>query len=193
MDDLENTGTGAEEVDHSSAVEAIAAEPELEELVEEDDAFSPPREGGSGQSSTPERPLETLDQDPDVSPVARWRGLSVGRFEFLPSARNVPEDLLRLQETPPEEPNPRTSSKWKVVPPLCLKYVDDGVSVDKINFETAQRVGRKRLKHAVNSQNLFRHVVRKAESRGMVVNTDKTKLLVVSDACLLYTSPSPRD
>ena len=55
--------------------------------------------------------------------------------------------------------------------------------VDKIKFKTSRRVGgRKRLKHAVHSQNLFRHVVLKAESRGMVINTDKAKLLVVSDA-----------
>ena len=42
--------------------------------------------------------------------------------------------------------------------------------------------GKVRLKHAVNTQNLFRYIVGIAESRGMVVNTDKTKSLVVSDA-----------
>ena len=66
--------------------------------------------------------------------------------------------------------------------PLCLKYIDNGLSINKINFETATRMGGKvRLKHAVNTQNLFRYIVGRAESRGMVVNTDKTNLLVVSD------------
>ena len=68
--------------------------------------------------------------------------------------------------------------------PLALKYVDDGVSVDKLNFETAPVHGNVRKKHAVHSQNLFRHVVRRAEDKGMVVNTAKTQLLLVSDSQL---------
>ena len=40
----------------------------------------------------------------------------------------------------------------------------------------------RRNKHAVRSQNIFRAVVRKAESHGMRVNTSKMKLLVVLDA-----------
>ena len=37
-------------------------------------------------------------------------------------------------------------------------------------------------KHEVPSQNLFRRVVSKAESRGMVVNRAKTKILCISDS-----------
>ena len=66
---------------------------------------------------------------------------------------------------------------------MVLKYVDDGVSIDKLNFETATRVGtRGRLKHAVKSQNLFRHVVGEAKKKGMVVNTGKTQLLLIDDS-----------
>ena len=69
-----------------------------------------------------------------------------------------------------------------------MKYVDDGCTVDKVNFETAETFaavgGEKagRVKHAVKTQNVFRAVVRKATSIGMKVNTSKTNLLVVSDA-----------
>ena len=68
---------------------------------------------------------------------------------------------------------------------MCIRdrYVDDGVSIDKLNFETATRVGtRGRLKHAVKSQNLFRHVVGEAKKKGMVVNTGKTQLLLIDDS-----------
>ena len=101
--------------------------------------------------------------------------------------------------TLPPEPAPVTSAKWKHTPPLCVKYVDDGCTVDKVNFETAEYFapmgGEKagRVKHAVKSQNVFRAVCRRATNIGMKVNSQKTNLLVVSDACLLYTSPSPRD
>ena len=72
----------------------------------------------------------------------------------------------------PSEPNPRTSAKWKPSVPLSLKYVDDEMTIEKLNFETADRhIPGHRSKHAVRSQNIFRAVVRKAESRGMRVNT----------------------
>ena len=39
-----------------------------------------------------------------------------------------------------------------------------------------------KIKHDLQSQNTFRRIVRKAESRGMVVNSAKTKVLCISDA-----------
>ena len=39
-----------------------------------------------------------------------------------------------------------------------------------------------RSKHAVQSQNIFRHVVRRAENIGMKVNTDKTAMICISDS-----------
>ena len=41
---------------------------------------------------------------------------------------------------------------------------------------------KKRVKHAITSQNVFRTVVRRATARGMKVNTSKTALMVISDA-----------
>ena len=38
------------------------------------------------------------------------------------------------------------------------------------------------VKHALKAQNIFRHLVGKAEEIGMVVNTDKTAMVCVSDA-----------
>lgn len=39
-----------------------------------------------------------------------------------------------------------------------------------------------RVKHAVQAQNVFRHIVRRAEQIGMVVNLKKTAMVCVSDA-----------
>ena len=41
---------------------------------------------------------------------------------------------------------------------------------------------RHRVKHAVQSQNIFRHLVRRAEEIGMVVNADKTSMICISDS-----------
>ena len=61
--------------------------------------------------------------------------------------------------------------------PLSLKYVDDGRTIERLNYETAARTDQDiRTKHAVPSQNIFRAVVRRAESMGMRVNAN---LLVV--------------
>lgn len=37
------------------------------------------------------------------------------------------------------------------------------------------------VKHSVQAQNIFRHMVRRAEQIGMVVNTDKTAIMSISD------------
>ena len=133
-------------------------------------APSPSVPGPSAASSPAGEPPEA--EDVELSPIEGWVDPDPTFFRFLPGVRNIPEHFRRgpsainvlpqmsaLYTEPPPEPNPRTSAKWKLRPPLALKYVDDGVSVDKINFETAVRTGNSRLKQA----------------------------------CLLYTSPSPRD
>ena len=104
-------------------------------------------------------------------------------FRLLPGVRNVPPDLLEAMVTPPAEPNPRTSAKWSSRPPKALKYVDDRLSLDCLNFENSVLLHlNTRLKHAVQSQHLFRHIVSRAEAKGMVVNLDNTQLLLVSDS-----------
>ena len=64
----------------------------------------------------------------------------------------------------------------------------------KINMETAKRVGENlRRKHAVPSQNLYRHIIGKATERGMKVNSKKTKLLCISDSLTFKAGAYVRD
>ena len=138
-----------------------------------------PPVGDGPITSSPTRGAQAA-LSPDVSPVRTWRGLDVNSFAILPGVRNVPPDLTAAMVAPPPEPNPRTSAKWKPRKTKALKYVDDGLSIDRINYENSTHLPPNvRLKHAVNTQNLFRHVVGRAEAKG---NTDKTQLLVISDS-----------
>ena len=89
----------------------------------------------------------------------------------------------------PEEINKKkTGLRWKPRKPRNLKYVDDGMTISKMNMDSAvinlpgPVLKPVKDKHDLPSQNLFRRIVRKAESRGMVVNKKKTKVLCVSDA-----------
>ena len=90
------------------------------------------------------------------------------------------------EEVVPYEPNDRTEAKWRATLAKLLRYVDDGFTLSKINFENS--FGFKvnavfyRVKHAVQAQNIFRHIVRQAEEIGMKVNLDKTSMICVSDA-----------
>ena len=82
---------------------------------------------------------------------------------------------------------------------VCLSVC---LSLSKICMDSAipgsDSGGTFKMKHDIQSQNLFRRVVRKAESRGMVVNKGKTKVLCISDAqtykakCFLLDSDGMR-
>ena len=67
-----------------------------------------------------------------------------------------------------------------------FKYVDDNISVEKLNFGqtpiTTQDGKNVKVKLATNLQNGFRSITSKAREKGMVVNSNKTKLLTISDA-----------
>ena len=86
----------------------------------------------------------------------------------------------------PHEPNDRTEAKWRARLMDLLRYIDDGFGLSKINFENSYGFevnGQAcRSKHAIQAQNVFRHVVRAAEDIGMVVNSKKTAMLCVSDS-----------
>ena len=88
--------------------------------------------------------------------------------------------------TLPPEPTTTCLGAW--VPRLVNvdKYVDDNLQEDRVNFENAERFVRdgvmRRTKHVVGTQNVFRHIVRRAENKGMKVNTSKTTSLCISDA-----------
>ena len=69
-----------------------------------------------------------------------------------------------------------------VKPVEVNKYVDDNLQEETINFENAELVGNQKYKHAVATQNVFRHIVRNAERKGMKVNAGKTNMISISDS-----------
>ena len=91
-----------------------------------------------------------------------------------------------LHEDLPEEPNHWTEARWKAALALFLRFIDDGFCLSKVNFENSLGFsvnGQKfRVKHTVQAQNVFRHIVRNAEDLGMVVNSLKTAMVCVSAA-----------
>ena len=91
-----------------------------------------------------------------------------------------------LQEEVPTEPNHWTEAKWQASLAALLRFIDDGFCLSKINFENSfgfEVNGQKfRSKHAVQAQNIFRHIVRNAEDLEMVVNASKTAMICVSAA-----------
>ena len=63
-----------------------------------------------------------------------------------------------------------------------LKYVDDILISERINFDKIRTDGRSsREYHATRSQNLFRRIVAKAEEYGMKVNSSKTATMLISE------------
>ena len=127
--------------------------------------------------------------DEDIEEVSGSDMAGSDSFDFLPEVREAKRRLLYHSsddEEIPHESNTVTQMKWRVTPISLLKYVDDNVSCEKINMDSADRLvvdGKEhRDKQAVQSQNLFRTVLRAANFKGMKVNHDKTKLIVVSDS-----------
>ena len=153
---------------------------------------------GGPNFSTPSGPARR-DPGPDLSPVGSPVDNGPGArpcqspFVFLPElheARRRLEFHSSDDEEVPLEPHPPTQAKWKKTAVSLYKYVDDNISADKINMETAEKGVHEqkayRDKHAVQTQNLFRTVIRAAEFKGMKINAEKTKIMVVSDA-ISYT------
>ena len=95
-------------------------------------------------------------------------------FVFLPTARNISRRLAPAANTTiPDEPNPPTSAVWKPRPTSEFKYVDDSTLCTRINTENVDVLDGKKTKHAVQTENVFRRVVRNAEEIGMKINEEK--------------------
>ena len=124
--------------------------------------------------TTPIRP-GTAGGGPEESPICRPTR----------RCRRLDYSIERRLELP-EEKNDRTEAKWKNTLALLLRYIDDGFSLSKINFENSFGFTvtgiLHRVKHAVQCQNVFSHLVRRAEDIGMVVNASKTTMVCVSDS-----------
>ena len=147
-------------------------------------------------TSTPSRPSRgrpTFRQSP-IS--ARGPRLMVKDWSFMPGRRNARRrrNLNRkINYTDegevtlvPEKNKNKTGLRWQHVDPLTLKFVDDSMILSKVNMDSAEigppggaRVVK--VKHDIASQNVFRRIVSRAESREMVVNKGKTKILCISD------------
>ena len=169
---------GCDEIEDAASVPELAELTESEtdtESCEEEDVGDPPTQ----VVSTPHKiaPFPLLAESPVVGPrrVARMKRKKKRLNISSEGAVNVPH-----------EPNARTEAKWVKKLAALLRFVDDGFALSKLNFENSYGFEvngiRFRVKHAAQSQNIFRHLVRKAEEIGMVVNTKKTAMMCVSDA-----------
>ena len=82
----------------------------------------------------------------------------------------------------PTERDYRHLPPWITHPLQVLKYVDDNIILEKISFEHTPTDGFSvRYRCAVRTQNLFRHVVQRAEKYGMKVNALKTESLCIAE------------
>ena len=161
------------------------------EASSDEDFLEAPQENAVGRpvSSTP---IRRRSFDPGQSPILSYadRSKRKRKLKRLSKRLNISSEC-RL-EVPPE-PNAKTEAKWRARLMDLLRYIDDGFGLSKINFENSygfQVNGQFcRSKHAIQAQNVFRHVVRAAENIGMVVNAKKTAMICVSDS-LKYQAES---
>ena len=84
--------------------------------------------------------------------------------------------------TPPPEPTRTCLGPWVQPRVEVNKYVDDNLQEESVNFENVLSVNGMKNKHAVATQNVFRHIVRCAERKGMKVNASKTNMICISDS-----------
>ena len=105
-----------------------------------------------------------------------------------------PTDSFNLTSMAPNPPLPTpvplepTTRDYRYLPPWkshllqVLKYVDDNIINEKLNFDSvATDQYSFCLKRAIITENLFRLIVHKAESQGMKVNCGKTNCLCIAE------------
>ena len=121
--------------------------------------------------------------------------LSIDDFEAFSddvpnySTRNQPitEPAPGCPPDTPVPPEPQGRDQRHVPPfvtePLhVLKYVDDNIIIEKLNFDSVRTDGFFfRLKHAIRTQNIFRRIIHQAESVGMKVHPGKTLAMCISE------------
>ena len=134
---------------------------------------------GSAVCSSPERGQP--DFEPDASPISKFP-LEIDKHCPRVKLKHLPQPILLA---PPTEEKVGTQV-LTIKAVKVFKYVDDNISVEKVNFGstliTVENGEAVKVKLAVNLQNAFRSITRKAEEMGMVINASKTQLLTVSDA-----------
>ena len=149
--------------------------------------------GEEAVESTPKRE-RTSRPVSRISPIARGgprlrdpgASFEVGRPGRKKKRRTLARRIIYSSEgemeVPLEVDRKKTGLRWRATRPRKYKFVDDGMIVAKINMDSTVTLAGERDKHDVLTQNMFRRIVEKATSWGMVVNSGKTKLLCVSDS-----------
>ena len=120
--------------------------------------------------------------------------LAIDDFEaFSPDVACYSNDLPLTTPAPnhpvdhpvPPEPTDRDrrhAPPFAPVPLSVLKYVDDNVILEKLNFDTVGTDGYGfRRKWAIRTQNLFRRIVHQAKAIGMKIHPGKTVALLISE------------
>ena len=157
-----------------------------------EDSFYSARSGDSIGSGIPftSSPQDRPPSSPDISPVRDGFVFNVrlGSGDFGPRLGRRVIYSSEGDVTPPPEPTTTCLGAWKTTPVNVDKYVDDNLQEDRVNFENATEYvdaesGEvRKTKHVVFTQNVYRHIVRRAEMKGMKVNSSKTSSLCISDA-----------
>ena len=117
-------------------------------------------------------------KSPSVSPIRRQDFMDIGLGSLDFNVRRPRRIVYSSEEEdlpPPCEPTTTCLGPWNQRLVEVNKYVDDNLQEEGINFENADH--EERDGQAIPSQNLFGYVVRRAEERGMKVNTKKTPLI----------------
>ena len=172
--DLMDGGADAEEEDTEES--GFTMEESAEEEPEEDYLFTTPIPGRKSWTASP-----------GASPVLIHGRVKKWRVFLRKSRRPVRLNFSSEAAFPiPPEPNHRTEAKWAHKLVKLLRFVDDGFSLSRVNFEnsfgfTVNGI-KNRSKHAIQSQKVFKHLVRMAEEIGMWANTGKTSMRCISDA-----------
>ena len=152
------------------SIETNTNESQVFELREGDLAFLELLPANTYAESSPE-PIRFPTNNVDLSPTEVENDI---RFEFLPTARNIPDthNHRRIEPT------------WRPRPVTVKKIVDDNLQNEKISMRKLPTYVDRGITfknaRAGQSEHIFQHISTRAENRGLRVNSNKTALLTVS-------------
>ena len=117
---------------------------------------------------------------PEQSALGFSKVTPVGECPLNKKINYSDERELQAQE---EVNKKKTGLRWRARKARSLKFVDNGMILSKINMDSADQLGHvagklSRSKHDLQSQIIFRRIVARAESRGMVMNKKRQKCFV---------------
>ena len=101
-------------------------------------------------------------------------------FEIMSSTRNRPR-RVRYTESESAASSDDCNLPWQDRKLKCMKYVDDCLSIERINFKKS-KIDETAYVRARKSQNHFHTVEYNGNSRGMKLNYQKTRMLCISAA-----------